>query len=474
MKINRISLTNVGIVRDLNIDCSDGVVLVTGANATGKSTICRAFDVMFEGGNNADLIGPNGDEYLIRMEFDNGEKYERVESRNGYTLKGWYPDGGTIKSPATTLKELLPRLSRKPTALVDVPDKDRVKFLHEAMPLDFTRDEVAAATKEPPSLFPATMDVNRLNSIRQGRYESRTKANAEWSALKATRRKWAESLPDGEPLKSSWTERADGPDGAAVQIPAPSDPMADVRKAEHDLECARVDLREALGKWEKVYRDEIYASGVAIQATLAEQTAARDAEIKAIEARYAAMADDTRKAHQEKRESIEADYQTFLANSRGPLDAAVEKAAGELAAAQERAAASAKLQGVRESIVDLDKEIVTAQEEAVRLDEAVKNLDELKRQKLETLPIQGVEVRDGQIFYNGLNFATQVNTAQQWILSCQVAALTLGDLKLMILDNTEALDEENRRAFIDGMKDAGIQVVMAAVHDGAPLEVATV
>lgn len=64
----------------------------------------------------------------------------------------------------------------------------------------------------------------------------------------------------------------------------------------------------------------------------------------------------------------------------------------------------------------------------------------MKKQKLDELPIPGLEVRNGQIFANGLDYDKQVNTGQQFKIAVQISALRFGGLPFMIADKGEHLD----------------------------------
>jgi len=466
VKLASITLKNTGIIQSLFLPCispdgSDGsVVLISGANATGKSTILNAVATMFEGGSNPDLIGPAGDEYVIEIVFDNGWRFTRTESASGYELKGFYPEGGKINSPATTLKKLMADPNAfSPTGLVDAAPKDRAKFLQAAIPMEFTEREIreAAAGALAGAALPKVMDATRFASLREGMYDQRREINVRLTQLRATRRTLAESLPEGDPMR--FAKRAyDAATGAEIKPETPA--ISEVEDLKEQLESAKKLLARTLEGWRgdaQVLRDGI--------------TQAEQAEIEAIRRDAEVRMEAVRAAKQIERDELQVKYESTVAEMRGPYDEDIEDITKELAAAEQRASDERRMQGVRDSITTLDAEIEQKDADAVQRDEAVKGLDELKRRKLDSSPLPGVEVRDGVIYYDGLNFDTQLNTAQQYLLSFQVAALTRGehDLRLMIFDQAEALDSENRAAFIDGIKAAGYQVLMAEVVDGKPL-----
>jgi hypothetical protein len=81
---------------------------------------------------------------------------------------------------------------------------------------------------------------------------------------------------------------------------------------------------------------------------------------------------------------------------------------------------------------------------------------------LDELPIEGVEVRGGEIFYGGLPF-DQLNTQNKIFLACQIGALKFGGLPLMICDQIEQVDDLRWDEFCEAIKDSGFQVIAARV-----------
>ena len=450
MTLTTVDLQNVGIIRKLTITCNGGVVVVSGANGTGKSTVLTAIRTIFSGGSAPELIGPYANEYLIELVFSNGWRFRRTENKKGYTLKGWSADGGKIDSPAKTLQELFDSdYSLSPTGLIDAKPADRVAFLHKAMPLLFSDAEVANAVGPDVHRGGGPFNVDQLDRLRDGYYEERRLANVEHRKLKESRDKMAEALPDNDPLTRTWVETAEGIDGQGKPVPAPVNPLDEVAALQKKLGQAQDSLHQALNGWKGDLDKGL--------ATLAQE---ENAALDKVRAEFNALRERARAMHAE-----------HVATQRPAFDEYIRGVSGQLAAAQERAQQIAKLEGLRDAIRGVDRQMQAAQDRAVGLDNAVKNLDELKRKKLEKLPIPGVEVRNGQIFVDGLEFETQVNTARKYLLSAQLAALTMKDLPFLIMDNIEAMDEENRRYLIEGLAEGGFQCIVAAVEDDKPLTV---
>lgn len=432
MKYNEIRFYNVGGIRRMNIPGSP-VVMISGDNGTGKTSLIEGVSLLFDGGHNPDLIGPYDEYSTVEVDFDNGWKFRRTTTPKGYELKGWTEDGSIIRKPAETLKQLVSGLALNPTGLVDAPQKDRVKFLQNAMPLEFTPQEIAETLGQYAAdvkLPDGKLDGSTFNGWRDGYYSKRTDLNRSIRDKEGTRNTLIKSLPPED--DTDWSAAAKNLRSERDNVSAQSVKFNNDAKAVLDQEIARLEQEAA----ERI-------------ADIKEQLSKDLAHVRSL-------------------------AKEALDSSQTPLIARLQGLIAEISQAEEKAKQQERAKGVRESVERISGEEREMAKQASRLDRVIEKLDALKRQKLDALPIQGVEVRDGQIYYNGLNFDTQLNTAQQYVLSFQVAALTLGDLPLMLFDKAESLVGKARAEFIEGIKDAGFQVILAECKENAPLEVSAV
>jgi hypothetical protein len=432
MRYTEARFFNVGGIRRAAIPGSP-VVLISGANGTGKTSLIDGFSLVFDGGHHPELIGPYDDKAIVEIDFDNGWKFRRTTTLKEYKLEGWSDDGVPIRKPAETLKKLISGLALNPTGLVDAPDKDRVKFLQNALPLEFTAEEIAAALGkhgQDVTLPPAPLDADGFNQYRDGYFGKRTDLNRKLRDKEGTRNTLVRSLPPED--DTDWTAKA------------------------KELHAERDRLNKTLAsntiEAQKLQNAEI-------------DRLKTDAQTK-IDAIHAALQSDI--------EAVKEEVKGQVAERAQPL---IDQLAGivmEAGTAEERARQQQRAAGVRDSIARVDRDAKEMSIEANRLDFVIEKLDALKKEKLNALPIPGIEIRDGRIFYNGLSFDTQLNTAAQYVLSFRVAALTLGDLQLMLFDKAESLVGETRAEFIEGIKEAGFQVIMTEAVADRPLEITAV
>ena len=426
MNVSEIRYTNVGIILDLVVPCGS-VTVASGSNGSGKSTLIEGIRDLFDGGHNPGLIGPNGDKAVVEVAFSDGKTARKTTNVKGYELKVMNRDGSVMPSPAKYIQGLASGLALDPTGLVDASQKDRVKVLQNAMPIQFSREEVMAACELPVDALPPTMDVQAFNAFRQGRYVQRTEVNRAHRDLSGTHNTLAKSLPEDD--GADWASEAD--------------------RIALEYTSVRERIGQIASKADVMVKEEV--------ARLRDEAQKQIDSIRDVLNRSIAEVSSTAST------TVQAETDGLTVES--------ERLAAEAARAKEKAETKQRALGVRDSLTKINLQLKEKIKLTSALDRTIAALDTLKQKKLDGLPIQGVEIREGQIYYNGLNFDTQLNTAQKYLLAFQVAALTLGECPFMIFDGAESLDSTNRRELIEAIKGAGFQVVMAEVVDEQKLSV---
>jgi predicted ATP-dependent endonuclease of OLD family len=456
MRVESVEIWNIKGIDHLLIK-TGSITVLKGSNETGKSSVLDAIRCVFSGGHSPELIRRGAEKGEVLLTLDNGTTIRRTITAKESKARILTADGARIPKEETFLKGLASSFAFDPMAFLEGKSKEqrdrRLKFVLEALPIEFTRDEVTRAAGS--QAKQATYTLDELQAFRDGRYQRRREINKELDDLHATRRTIAQVLPDGDILKFANSESK----GAMP----PSTVKAEHSESVRALSEAKERLGQALTEWR--------------QTLIGEQQAINLAEFEEIEAIRREMEqrmEAVRAAKNNERELLATRYEELVAQERKPFDAEIETAAGREAQLRQQMENEAKLQGVRESIASIDKQIKGKESEAVDLDDAVKALDELRRQKLDSLPIEGVEVRGGEIFYNSLPF-DQLNTQNKIFLACQIGALKFGGLPLMICDQIEQVDDLRWQEFCDAVRGSGFQVIAARVdvetdEQGNPIE----
>lgn len=80
------------------------------------------------------------------------------------------------------------------------------------------------------------------------------------------------------------------------------------------------------------------------------------------------------------------------------------------------------------------------------------------------LPVQGLGIAEGQVTINGLPISA-LSTGEQLDVAVDIAIATLGDLKVVLVDGLERLDESHQQRMLSRLTQAGVQAFVTRVTD---------
>lgn len=415
MKVQKIRIENILGLETLEFE-PGRVTIVSGRNGVGKSSVLESLKYALTGGSDATIKRKGADKGEVVIVLDEATVTRDTEKAAVVSVTGV----GPIRRPAEFLKSRIDSLSFNPVQFLLAPKDKRTEWFLEMVPVEVGDDELRAAGVEtlPP---PARNGLDRIAAATKLVYDARTGANR---ALKEKR-------------------------AAVAQLAEGLSEVADV-----DLAALRAEkdrLSTALAADLSGVKDR--AAG--LLAKLREDAQARIDEIKAT------LATEERLVQEELVRETD--------RLRGIAQPEIEQAAAALAVAESQAKAAAQMEKTRELIARMTTEAAALEEESARRSATLDNLDALKRRALDRLPIQGVEIADGEILVNGIPF-DRVNTAARVQFVLNVAMLRKGTLPLVLLDGLECLDPETFEAFVNAASHLDAQFICTRVTEG-PLEV---
>ena len=125
----------------------------------------------------------------------------------------------------------------------------------------------------------------------------------------------------------------------------------------------------------------------------------------------------------------------------------------------------AVFENTKKQIAGWNDQVKAAQLQSNKMTKALDDLQALKEKLCENLPIEGLEIKDGMLCFNGVQFQT-LNTAAKVKLVVKLAELSAGDLGLIVIDNSEALDADTYELFIEEANKSDLMFVVARVTEG--------
>lgn len=411
MRIESVSIRSIKGIEALDFELGS-VNILSGDNGTGKTSVLDAIRSIFEGGHDPALLRNGAESGYVAIRLSDGHQITKTVTEKGSVLAVKSEDGSVVPAPKRFVEQLAEGFAYDPLAFLAAKPKDRLAFLLKAMPIYFTPEEVEALVGARPA---KQLDIDGLAAFRQGIYERRTAVNLQMKNLDGTITTLQQSLP-----------------------------------AEID-ECASVTVGELRAK-----RDAALAAKEQAIATLRGKAAERIEEL--------------RREFESAAEAIRSSCNEAVAAEHSAVDAEIATIDHDLGRAEAAAEHATRAKQTILSIADFRAQSKALVGEALELSRQIEAIDTLKKRKLSELPIEGVEPRDGEIYYNGVPL-DHVNTQQQVFLAFQVASLLPGKLGFMICDHSEAIVGENWDEFLAGAKRSKYQVVAARATAGEPLSV---
>lgn len=437
MKVSKIKIKNILGITDYEV--SPGVFTeIKGRNGSGKTSLLEGIKSALSGGHDATLLHSGADVGEIVLVLDDGSEITKKVTESKSETKIRDLDGKLISSPSKALKDLSDALSVNPVEFLTAPKKDRVSALFEAMPIDVPLKRLFEICG-----FEAPKNMSAIDSIAymsKEIYDSRTGTNRASKEKKATANQLLENLPtasnpilDTAELRQKLEEITNIKNNEIIRI---GDKLNSFKAATNeniqqikDMNAKLIEnLKNQINDIEQQQREQIEAEN------------AKFAEIE--------------KKAQLQREKTNVDFVTNSSSIREKLDNA-----------EQTQKDAAKAENARQMVDQMFEESAELDLESEKMTKAIKELEELKNDLLSKLPIPGLEVIEGEIYRDGIQF-DRLNEAQRVQIAVEIAKLRSGKIGLICVDGIERLDENTYQAFKKSAIETGLQFVVTRVGDG--------
>lgn len=430
MKISHIKISNILGIDHLEFT-PGGFNEIVGPNGTGKTSILEAIKSATGSGHDATLLRQGAEKGEVVLVLDDGtEIQERLTPAR--TVRDVTRDGKKVTKPSDAIKALTDMLSVNPVEFLTAPKKDRVRVLLETMPIHLDVERLSKISGIDVVAAEGSNALSVINHIRQQVYDDRTGTNRAVTEKESTINQLRVALPDAP----------GGIEGDEDELRAKHQQALEAMHAEH----ARIDgklggMKADSAAKVQAMRDEARAKVDAINAELQ----------VAIDAERAALAENEAKAARVRQKASDTCTATIQ-----PLTVAIQ-------AIVDNRDAAAKRKATLETIAQMEEDKTSLAEDAARQTKALADIDAYKVELLASLPIPGLEVRDGDLFRDGVQF-DRLNTAQQVDIAVEVARLRAGDLSIVCVDRLECLDPPTLEAFREKTRAAGLQLFVTRVN----------
>ena len=432
MKIAHVKITNVLGITELEFT-PQGFNEIAGPNGAGKTSVLEAIKAALKTGHDATLLrkGAKEGEVVLVLDGQGTEIKKRikaddspVEIRQG---------GKKVARPAEVLRSFADMLAINPVDFLRAPKKDRVRVLLETMPIEVDIERLTEISGISVKRDTGLQALALIDTVHAEVYDNRTGTNRAVKEKQGTIKQLNDAIPPvptgAEGDEDELTERVNSID------------------VDRDAELGRITtkldgLRESRDAKLQELRDELERRTSEIREELTKRADAVKNEF----------------AENERKAGLQREKTTARATeARAPIDA-------QLAVIRNNREAAGRRAQTIETINNLETELEGLVEEAQAQTQALGDIEKYKSELLDSLPIPGLEVKDGEVYRNGVQF-DRLNTAQQVDIAVEIAKLRASGLGVICVDGIELLDSGAFDAFKARSIESGLQLFVSRVSD---------
>ena len=429
MQITHIIVKNILGIKELEFKPGQ-VNVIDGPNGSGKTSFLEAIKDVVGGGHNGTLLRNGHKKGSIVLVFDDGTNIikEIGQEKSKVTVKN--AKGIIVQKGATFIKNIIDNVGVNPIKLLTAAPRDQVDILLSSIDLNPPDKELIEILGEE---CPA--ETNPLIFIDQQRgvlYNERTAINREIKDKTVAVEQMRETMPNENEVTGA-------------------------RKKLKDLERKKSEADRKLRSEQKII-DEKQGND------LIDLVDNFNGKYKALEIKYR---EENAVLDCEKNNlinSIKQNAQSAESEIKIRYDSLFQDLAEKIGKAAQLSAQEDKLKIGVEYIKEGEKLIEQNRLSSEQLTERIAALDSLKVDLLRNIPIEGLEIKDGEMLLDGIPFET-VNEAKRIQFCLSVASMRNPDLPLVCVDGLEALDNNSFKLFQDEAKKTNKQFFVTRVTD---------
>lgn len=453
LKIAHLRISNILGIDELEFS-PDGFNEIRGKNGEGKTSVLQAIQAATGQGHDATLLRKGATEGEVILVLDDGAEIKKRVTETRSITSIIDADGKKVTKPAEFMKSLVDSLSVNPVAFLTALPKDRVKVLLEAMPIHVDAERLEKISGIPPMADGSVSGLAVIDEIRKLVFSDRTGTNRAVKEKESTINQLQLAMPD----VPGGAEGNEDELRAKVES-ATTAKDTELNRVRDKLDGIKVKNQTKINEIKTDTQSQIDTIRTETQQRIDEIKAEAQAKVDAINTASTASVTEIETAEREierlaglqREKTIQAHSDTV-----GPINQTLE-------AIRTNRTAHAKREQAQATIKQMESELEELKNDAAAQTKALDDIDAYKLELLAALPIPGVEVRDGEIYREGVVF-DRLNTAQQVQIAVEIAKLRAGDLGVCCVDRLECLDPESFITFRDQVLESGLQLFVTTVN----------
>ena len=475
MKTTKIKIKNLFGITETELDGSS--IEITGKKGTGKTSVIDSIRYALTNASDRDYIVKNGEtEGEIIIETDTGLVINRKKRTDKSDYKNIKEFGKEILKPQEFLNDIFTPLQLDPVAFTQMSRQDQNRIILDLIEFDWDLNWIKDKFGEIPEGVDYQQNILQvLNDIQAEKgyyFQSRQDVNREIKEKRAIVNDIGKDIPEGYTAEK-WEQYDLGAKYRELETIRRNNDLVNRAKAfkesyNNKLRGIQADRDIAIAAEEKANANE--------REQIAGTIERLKAEIKEQENKLLGMDSKLN----DKKAVIEAQYQEALAKLDKDTDVANSYAEKETVDDAELSSEVQMAEAMKKHLNEYSR-MVSYQAEVERLNaisEEYTRKIELARElpseilKTATLPIAGLEVKDGIPLINGLP-VSNLSDGEKLDLCVDVAISKKNNLQIILIDGAERLDDASRAALYQKCKDKGLQLIATRTTNSNELEVTT-
>jgi DNA repair exonuclease SbcCD ATPase subunit len=473
MRTVKIKIRNLFGIREMQLGGGD--IELTGKKGTGKTSVIDAIRYALTNASDRDYVVRNGEtEGEIIIETDTGLTINRKKRTDKVDYKSVKEFGKEVDKPQSFLNEIFTPLQLDPIAFTRMSRQEQNRTILDLIDFPWDMNWIKQQFGEiPPDVDYEQNILQILNDIQaeNGYYfQRRQDVNRDVRNKQAMVNEIAKDIP----------QNYDAPTWETYDLGATYKKIEAATLRNNQIQRAKTFRESYNNKKRALEADREIAVASAEKAIAAEKTSLTAsiermrAEIKAAEDKIAALGDTLK----DKLAIAESQYNEQIAKLDADVKVADEYADKEPVDVSPMNAEVANAEAMKKHLNEFAR-MRTYQTDVERLkaesDEFTRKI-ELARTlpgvilETATLPIAGMEVKNGIPLIHGLP-VSNLSDGEKLDLCVDVTIGSKGNLKMILINGAECLDDESRAALYAKCKARGLQIIAARTTNDDELEV---
>lgn len=473
MKTTKIKIRNLFGIAETELDGSS--VEITGKKGTGKTSVIDSIKYALTNASDRDYIVKNGElEGEIIIETDTGLTIGRKKRTDKSDYKSIKEFGKEILKPQEFLNEIFTPLQLEPVAFTQMSRQEQNRTILDLIEFDWDINWIKDKFGEIPQGVDYQQNILQvLNDIQaeKGNYfQERQDVNRDIRNKLAMVNDVGKDIPEG--YKAEYWE--------VYNLGEKFKELETIRKDIGIIERAK-QFKESFDNKLRGMEAERDIAIVAEEKTIASEKTTLLSNIERMKAEIIAAEDKTKSLSsklEDKIALVTSQYENKVSKLNSDVEVANKYAGREIPDTAELAEEITNAEKMKKHLNEYTR-MRTYQKEVdvlkVKADDYTTKI-ELARElpseilKTATLPITGLEIKDGIPLINGLP-VSNLSGGEKMELCLDVAISKKSNLQIILIDGAEKLDSESRNKLYAKCKEKDLQLIATRTTDSNELEV---